>query len=281
MTGTSGSTSRAICLARCSWRWLAYELMNEIVSASMPRLPKSCRSRRRASSSSGTTTSPRVSMRSTASRVYSMAAGGSGFSIIIQPASGPGVHDRAKCRICLKPCVVISPTVAPLPSSTALVATVVPCMMPSMSPGATSAKRQILSMPASTPTDGSAGVDGVLTRTWRLVRSSNSNRSVNVPPTSTPSLRDMEGGLPLLGVFLQRSARIGSARDAHVPKSRQSVRRPHAVHYEETARTAASYDSAVSPFSMPSNSWCTTRNTRSMYCARHASRSSAVASSSR
>ena len=37
-----------------------------------------------------------------------------------------------------------------------------------------------------------------------------------------------------------------------------------AAHYEETARTAASYDSAVSPFSMPSNSWCTTRNTRSM-----------------
>ncbi len=46
--------------------------------------------------------------------------------MMIQPASGPGVCERARCRICPKPWVVIRPTRAPLDSSTALVATVVP-----------------------------------------------------------------------------------------------------------------------------------------------------------
>ena len=41
--------------------------------------------------------------------------------------------------------------------------------------------------PASTPSRGSAGVDGVLTRHRRCASSSTRNRSVNVPPTSTPS----------------------------------------------------------------------------------------------
>ena len=166
--------------------------MREIVSASIPCAPKSCRSVRSASSSSGVTTSPRVSMRSIASRVYSMAAGGSGFSIIIQPASGPGVQERARWRICLKPWVVIRPTLAPLPSRTALVATVVPCIICAISPGEMLAERQIFSIPASTPTDGSLGVDGVLARTCRPLSSSKRMRSVNVPPTSTPSLKDMK-----------------------------------------------------------------------------------------
>ena len=49
--------------------------------------------------------------------------------MMIQPASGPGVCERARCRICWKPCVVISPTRAPFDSSTAFVATVVPWRM--------------------------------------------------------------------------------------------------------------------------------------------------------
>src|SRR6266508_2698425 len=149
------------------------------------------------------TTFPRVSIRSLASRVCSIAAGGSGLTIMIQPASGPGVQERARCRICLNPSVVIRPTFAPLPSSTALVATVVPCMMWVIAAGDTPARRQTLSMPASTPTEGSAGVEGTLVRTWRPVSSSKSKRSVKVPPTSTPSLRGM---MPSFSCFFGASA---------------------------------------------------------------------------
>ncbi len=42
-------------------------------------------------SSTGTTVSPRASIRSAASRVSAREAGGSGLIMMIQPASGPGV----------------------------------------------------------------------------------------------------------------------------------------------------------------------------------------------
>src|SRR6202008_4783945 len=60
------------------------------------------------------------------SRVPASEAGGSGLTMMIQPASGPGVCERARWRIWPKPWVVIRPTRAPLDSSTALVATAVP-----------------------------------------------------------------------------------------------------------------------------------------------------------
>ena len=50
-----------------------------------------------------TTVLPRASIRSTASRVSASEAGGSGLIMMIQPASGPGVCERARWRICLKP----------------------------------------------------------------------------------------------------------------------------------------------------------------------------------
>ena len=87
--------------------------------------------------------------------------------MMIQPASGPGVCERARCRICPKPWVVISPTRAPLDSSTALVATVVPWTTLARSAGAIPAASQILATPESTPCDGSDGVDGVFTRHCR------------------------------------------------------------------------------------------------------------------
>ena len=59
--------------------------------------------------------------------------------MMIQPASGPGVCERARWRICPKPFVVIRPTRAPFDSSTAFVATVVPwrmfCSSPTLDPG--------------------------------------------------------------------------------------------------------------------------------------------------
>lgn len=66
-------------------------------------------------------------------------------------------------------------------------ATVVPCIRWLMAPGSTAAVWQTLSRPASTPIDGSAGVEGVLARQVSPVSSSIISRSVNVPPTSTPS----------------------------------------------------------------------------------------------
>ena len=139
------------------------------------------------SRSTGTSVSPRASMRSTASRVSASEAGGSGLTMMIQPASGPGVCERARCRIWPKPRVVISPTRAPLDSSTALVATVVPWTTLPAPRGRCPASAQIRCTPVSTPCDGSAGVDGVFTRQCRSSSSSTRNRSVNVPPTSTPS----------------------------------------------------------------------------------------------
>ena len=53
-------------------------------------------------------------MRSTASRVSASDAGGSGLIMMIQPASGPGVRERARWRIWPNPLVVIKPTRAPL-----------------------------------------------------------------------------------------------------------------------------------------------------------------------
>ena len=163
-----------------------YELIRPTVSDSTPlstrflTIPSTC------FSSTGTTVSPRGPMRSTASRVSARVAGGSGFCMMIQPASGPGVCERARCRICWKPWVVIRPTREPLPSSTAFVATVVPCMMLPRSPGVMPAVSQMRATPLSTPWEGSLGVDGVFTRCCVPSSSLTRNRSVNVPPTSTP-----------------------------------------------------------------------------------------------
>src|SRR5882672_3135361 len=133
--------------------------------------------------------SPRASIRSTASRVSASEAGGSGLIMMIQPASGPGVCERAWWRICLKPVVVIRPTRAPFDSSTAFVATVVPCRMLRNSDTWIPASSQIRATPLRTPSDGSLGVDGVFTRNCALPPSSlTRKRSVKVPPTSTPSL---------------------------------------------------------------------------------------------
>ena len=162
--------------------------MNAIVSVSTP---DSTRSRIAASacpSSTGVTVSPRASIRSTISRVSASEAGGSGLIMMIQPASGPGVCERARCRICLNPTVVNRPTRAPFDSSTAFVATVVPCRMLRISATSVPAVSAIRFTPTSTPSEGSAGVEGVFTRCIDPLSSWTSSRSVNVPPTSTPSL---------------------------------------------------------------------------------------------
>jgi hypothetical protein len=86
----SPSTSRAIAAARRSWVGLANELMNEIVSAWMPRRSSSASAPRTAASSSGATSFPRAPMRPGTSMVCSSAASGSGFGQMIHPAKPPG-----------------------------------------------------------------------------------------------------------------------------------------------------------------------------------------------
>src|SRR6516162_6833587 len=87
------------------------------------------------------------------------------------------------------PSVVNSPTRAPLCSSRALVATVVPWTIRSVS--ASSAESCMPSTSASsfsppmTPSEGSFGAEGTLAKLV-LPESSTATRSVNVPPTSTP-----------------------------------------------------------------------------------------------
>ncbi len=186
-TGTPGSTSAASSAIRRSWAGSAKELIRQTASAWMSR-PTSLPSwARTSSSSSGRTTEPSLASRSSTSTVCSRSASGSGLGQMIQPASPPGTNERAICSTWRKPLVVTSPTVAPLPSRMALVATVVPCSTDVTSDRSMPASRQACSMPESTPIAWSAGVEAVLARQVAPLSSSTSRTSVNVPPTSTPS----------------------------------------------------------------------------------------------
>src|ERR1700742_815563 len=114
-----------------------------------------------------------------------------------------------------KPCVATKATSAPLRSSTALVATVEPwprsSILPMSMPDAVSA--------AKAPTSGDFGVLGTLVTTTRPP--STATRSVNVPPTSTPTrifflrARVEQAGLQLGDLLLQLLvllARLGGHR---------------------------------------------------------------------
>ena len=156
----------------------------------MDSAPSSISSRtawRADASSSGLTTSPRALMRSRMPRVSSRSASGSGFCMMIQPASGPGVCERARCRTCSKFSVTRRPTLAPFSSSTMLVDTVVPCSSAAISEAAMPVSSISCWIPSRIPTDWSLGVDGVFNKRIAPERSSNRSRSVNVPPTSMPS----------------------------------------------------------------------------------------------
>src|SRR6478736_2746236 len=223
VTGKPGYRRSTTAPIRSSCAGFTYELTSATVSVSTPDSTRSRTIPSTCCSSTATSVLPRASMRSTASRVSASEAGGSGLIMMIQPASGPGVWERARCRICLKPCVVIRPTRAPLDSSTAFVATVVPWTTLPRSAGAIPAASQIRLTPVSTPCEGSEGVEGVFTRHWRWSESSTRNRSVNVPPTSTPSryanavpflddafVREALARLRVHSELLQHCVRIGA-----------------------------------------------------------------------
>src|SRR5215204_5957274 len=89
------------------------------------------------------------------------------------------------------------PVLAPLPSSTALVAIVVPWNTAATSDAVVSAIRKIFSTPAKKPSAGSLGVDGVLVVHSAPPAPSIITTSVNVPPMSNAS---RSCAIPLLGV---------------------------------------------------------------------------------
>ena len=73
--------------------------MSAIVIASTPRSASSRTAPRTPSSSSGSTSSAAAEMRPPTSRTSRVSASGGGFSQIIQPLTGPGVHERAISRM--------------------------------------------------------------------------------------------------------------------------------------------------------------------------------------
>src|SRR5690242_15914471 len=89
---------------------------------------------------------------------------------------------------------------APSSESSALVATVVPCATADTSPSSKPASRATLCTPLMNPTDGSAGVDGVLVVCIAPVSSSSATTSVKVPPVSSASRKRGIDSKLVLGV---------------------------------------------------------------------------------
>src|SRR5262245_15268424 len=116
----------------------------------------------------------------------------------------------------LWPAVTRTASRAPVRSSAVLVATIRHCTRRSKAFGWTPSR----TMPASTPADWLAGVDGVFTMRSLPASGSNSTRSVNVPPTSTPSqsmgraLSTLEDGFALLQERAGTLAVVGAVHGA-------------------------------------------------------------------
>src|SRR6266851_3238388 len=136
------------------------------------------------------------------------------------------------------PAVVSIPTVAPLRSSSALVATVVPCTTRPVS--ASNPARSVRSSaarsssPSITPMDGSAGVEADLARVTRPV-SSTPTRSVKVPPTSMP-IRSISGPPAPRAAGDETVDAIGRARFGGPAGGRAVAAAAHRLHQEHRAR---------------------------------------------
>src|SRR4030095_9634062 len=113
------------------------------------------------------------------------------------------------------PSVVRSPTRAPLRSSSALVATVVPCTMRSVRASSVSRERPSSAAsapsPSTRPAEVSSGVDALFAITTCPLASTAAT-SVNVPPTSIP-IRYMR--VPGRGLGVQRALEIAKTTREH------------------------------------------------------------------
>ena len=95
----------------------------------------------------------------------------------------------------------MKPSASTLPSSSLLVATVVPCETAVMSLPPAPTMSRIFSMPAMKPSAGLPGVLGVFVVTSSPESSSKATTSVNVPPVSMPILirRALMGTIQQIG----------------------------------------------------------------------------------
>src|SRR5439155_6366922 len=119
------------------------------------------------------------------------------------------------------PSVATSAVLAPRPSSSAFVATVMPWAKPLTSAGAAPAEASTASTAAMTPRDWSAGVVGALAVCRRP--EATSTASVNVPPTSTPRSMSAEaigGARACGGRAVRGTGAAACARDQDPGRSR-------------------------------------------------------------
>src|SRR6266851_5693025 len=183
-TDTCGQRRRNMSPIACSWAGLTYACSNETAIAWTPRATRYSAAASACSRSSGTSTWPVLSKRSSTSRRSARSTSGRGLSQ--NRSYSLGTRRRRSSSTSRKPRVVSSPVSAPLNSRIVLVATVVPWTTSPTASGATpwAGSKSLTAWTTARPK--SSGVDSSLRRvTLRWL--STSTISVNVPPTSAPT----------------------------------------------------------------------------------------------
>src|SRR3712207_575565 len=143
----------------------------------------------------------------------------------------------------------MKPIRSSLPSSSWLVATVVPWLTAVIAPPSSPSRPSTLRTPVRKPSAGSAGVDGVLVVVVQPVASSTATTSVKVPPVSMPmrtrrgSMRKYLRAEVLRGEASDRSdgQRRGDDDQRHAERGQHQGRRPDggrptAAHGEDDER---------------------------------------------
>src|SRR4051812_3876648 len=134
-----------------------------------------------------------------------------------------------------KPSVATNTVLAPLPSSSALVAAVVPCANVSTPSADSPAFSSTALTASSTPSDWSSGVVGAFAVTSRPPTASTA--SVKVPPTSTP--RSMMGGD---GIYLGGKLNVLGLGEVLVGRAVAVVRQRRALARRAAARGGAALE---------------------------------------
>ena len=188
-TCTPGSRSATASATRRSCSGRAQEWIRQTATDSTSRSASCSRTPASESSSSGVRTSRGV-LRSTTPKRSS--GGTSGDGRAAQRRYSWGRVWRASSITSVKPSVEISAVRAPRSSSSAFVATVMPCAKCVTWLESVPARSSASETAAITPSDWSAGVVGTFAVTRRPAAASTA--SVKVPPTSTPSAQPSDIG---------------------------------------------------------------------------------------
>jgi hypothetical protein len=183
-TGSPGRLPLAASATARSWARFRYECRKHTAIASHPAASAPSSAASTPAVSSGTSTAPSAASRSSTSNRCLRSTTGLGRTNVGTNRAGIFRFVRPISMRSRNPAVVMMPTRAPRRSSTAFVPTVVPCTSRRTSPLAMPSA----SRPASTAAASWRGRDGTLVTTTRPVVLSTAVRSVNVPPTSIPTM---------------------------------------------------------------------------------------------